>query len=102
MFTIIPFFINSAISFTKFIPIFSDNSFKVKTSQTITVPVFAFKFCFISSTFFSIFLLVFAFALEKPVSTASLNLLYFLPLLYGFKPVFFLLSYLFPAPLLLS
>ena len=60
IFTIIPFFINSAISLGKGIQIFSDNSFTGIKSQIVIFSPFLFtKFCFISSTFFSSFLVFF-------------------------------------------
>jgi hypothetical protein len=56
MFTIIQFFINSAISLGKTTPIFSDNSFTDKTEGIIIVShFFNTKVCFISSTCFSSF-----------------------------------------------
>jgi hypothetical protein len=58
IFTIIQFFMNSAINFGNTTQIFSDNSFKVKVSHTTTVShFFSTRFCFISSIFFSSFLL---------------------------------------------
>jgi len=67
--TIIPFFINSAISLTSGTQIFSENSFKLNTSHiTIVSQVRTVKFCFISSTFFSSFFVT-LFDLVKLVST---------------------------------
>jgi len=65
------------------IPIFSESSLSVKTSQTTTVCHFlSTRFCLISSTFFSAFDHVAFFALEKTFSFGSPHLLlYFLPLL---------------------
>ncbi|MDF1682249.1 MAG: hypothetical protein P1U46_00240 [Patescibacteria group bacterium] len=80
--TIIPFFINSAISLGKIIPIFSESSFILKKSGTIiTVPFLSTRFCFISSIFLSSFLcLCILFDLVKVLSTSSIFLT--LPLVF--------------------
>ncbi len=87
MFTIIPFFMNSAINFGSAIPIFSENSFKDKISGTVTVsPVLSVKFCWISSTFFSsFFLFASLFPFPKANSSVDLNL----PLVFLWPNSFF-------------
>jgi hypothetical protein len=71
--TIIPFFINSAISFGIGTQIFSENSFKVKISPTITSSQErSTRFCLISSIFFSSFLTcLILFDLENVKSSSS-------------------------------
>jgi len=74
IFTIIPFFINSAINFGKTTQIFSDNSFRDNISGTVIVsPFFSTKFCLISSIFFSSFVFT-LFDLVKVTSFSSLKL----------------------------
>jgi hypothetical protein len=62
---------NSAISFGNATQIFSDSSFKVKSSETTTVShFFSTRFCLISSIFFSSFLFT-LFDLIKPPSFSA-------------------------------
>jgi hypothetical protein len=82
IFTIIQFFINSAISFGKTIQIFSDNSFTDKNSGTTIVShIFSTKFCLISSICFSsFFIFCNLFDLIKVTSSSSINFIFHLVL----------------------